>query len=157
MYEMAGRSFTPSDNAHKDCWGYPFAFDLAFGNGVVKVRCEGVTALNEPDTDVPANTTSARQPEEVPAITTPALQPAAVGEQPGDLLNIAEAAEYANVSTRTIGNWLKAKLTNDDPMLPNVIRTDRIVKIPRGDLDLWRKKKKSTRKFTGSRDKKMKA
>lgn len=144
MYDKASLSFRSIEKPVGDCWGYPFAFDLAFGSGVVKVRCEGLTALNKPDVAVST-------------VTTPEQQLAVVEERPDDLLTIAEAAKYANVSTRTIRSWLGAKQANDKPMLPGVVRTDRIVNIPRGDLEPWRKKQKSKRKYTGSRSKKKKA
>ena len=131
MFEMAGRSFEPDETVRKDCWGNPFAFDMVFGSGIVKVRCEGATTIG--DTNV---ATSAK-----PASANP---PPAIGEKPGNLLSIDEAAEYANVSARTISSWLNTKTANGSPMLPDVQRTQKRVKIPRHNLDPWRKAKTST-------------
>lgn len=46
MFDKASLSFSDLANVMVDCWGYPFAFDQAFGSGVVKVRCEGLTATS---------------------------------------------------------------------------------------------------------------
>jgi excisionase family DNA binding protein len=66
------------------------------------------------------------------------------GDAGGDMLTIQEAAEYANVSERTIRDWLERN-DGDKPMLPGAIKTGRLRRIPRADLDPWRKAKKDTR------------
>lgn len=131
MFEKSGSSFEPNTAVMKDCWGYPFAFDMAFGSGIVKVRCEGVKAIDEPAAEISAK-------------STPTKYPPAVIETPDDLLCIDEAAKYANVSARTITTWLNKTTADGRPMLPGVIRTHRRVKIPRRDLDPWRSAKAST-------------
>ena len=132
MFEMSGRSFGHDDTVGKDCWGYPFMFEVVFGSGTVKVCYEGMSAISKPAV----------------GISTESMQagaPSAVIEKPDDLLSIEEAASYAHVSKRTITTWLSGKTANGTPMLPGVIRTPRLVKIPRRDLDPWRKAKTSTK------------
>lgn len=132
MFEMAGRSFGPDGAVEKDCWGYPFMFEVVFGSGTVKVCYEGMSAISKPAV----------------GISTESMQagaPSAVIEKPDDLLSIEEAASYAHVSKRTITTWLSGKTANGTPMLPGVIRTSRRVRIPRCDLDQWRKAKISTK------------
>lgn len=131
MFEMAGHSFGPDDTVRKDCWGNPFAFDMVFGNGIVKVRCEGMPAICKPAVELSTESTQTKPPS-------------AVIEKPDDLLSKDEAAIYAHVSPRTITTWLNSKKADGTPMLPNVIRTARRVKIPRSDLDQWRKAMTST-------------
>lgn len=140
MYDKASLSFGNPEKVMGDCWGYPFAFDLGFGNGVVKVRCEGMVPLNGPPVEKPTMEASERQPA------------CASEKRIGDMLSITQAAEYANVSKKTISTWLKSKDPQGNPMLPGVMRFGRnLIRIPRASLDRWRVPKKSTRKFLGKR------
>jgi len=61
-----------------------------------------------------------------------------------NLLTIRQAAEYARVDEKTIRAWLVSR-DGDKPMLPNAIKAGRKVRIPRTDLDPWRKAAKATR------------
>ena len=61
-----------------------------------------------------------------------------------DMLTIRQAAEYARVDERTIRAWLKSG-NGDKPMLPGVIGTGRMIRIPRAALGPWRKPVKGTK------------
>lgn len=70
MYDKASLSFGNPEKVMGDCWGYPFAFDLSFGNGVVKVRYEGGATLNNPAVEAPAVVTPAvPEPDVDPPLT----------------------------------------------------------------------------------------
>ena len=62
------------------------------------------------------------------------------------LLSIRQAGEYARVSERTIRAWLMRMDANGTLMLPGVVKVGRMIRIPRTDLDKWRKPTKDTRK-----------
>lgn len=130
MYDKASLSFSNTENLIGDCWGHPFAFDLAFGSGVVKVRCEGVTTPVEPDAEKAPDIVTSPENTQKP--------------QPTDRLTISEAAAYAGKSTKTIRSWLQRKTGENTFMLPNTIGSGRMVRILRSDLDIWRKAKNST-------------
>ena len=127
MYENAGSSFENRDGVMVDCWGYPFGFDLFFGRGVVKIRGEEMAGLNMPSADIIAKP------------TTPLQLPSA--GNPDEWLTISQAAKYVGKTTRTIGAWLKKKTDDGQPMLPNVFRSGRTIRIRCRDLDPFRKKR----------------
>lgn len=67
-------------------------------------------------------------------------------EKKPDMLTIAEAAAYNNVTERTICTWRKSKDDHGNPMLPGAVKVGRKICIPRADLDKWRKPHKTTHK-----------
>ena len=67
-------------------------------------------------------------------------------ESPNDMLTIDEAADYANVSERTIRDWLKREATPGKPMLPNTNRQGHLIRIRKGDLAPWKKKSPQKKK-----------
>ena len=75
--------------------------------------------------------TRAVEPDEHPALTRKAAE-----VQP-DMMSIPQAALYARVTTRTVGNWLKTKIGND-PMLKDVFKKGRLTRIPRTSLEPFR-------------------
>lgn len=125
MYDKASLSFANSHNVLGDCWGYPFAFDLTFGNGVVSVRCEGVPTPAESDDEGAPGVVTSRKNTQKP--------------MPTEWLTISEAAEYAGKTTKTIRSWLQRKIDANTPMLPHTAGSGRMVRILRADLDMWRK------------------
>ena len=68
-------------------------------------------------------------------------------EKEPEWLTIRGAAEYANVTERTIRHW-REDLQGDKPMLPNTIQSGRKIRIKKTDLDPWRQTAKATRKST---------
>ena len=110
---------------------------------------------SEPAVEQPVATTQEGQPRfavEKPVATTQEGQSEpAVVDNTEESLTIAEAALYANVSTRTIRTWLMKKTSGEADMLENVVRCGRKILIPRESLSKWRKEKKSTKKFAGTR------
>ena len=134
MYDKASLSFRGINNTTGDCWGYPFAFDMAFGNGIVKVRCECITSNEVPDAKGGAGATLPKPPPD--------------DEDPNDWLSLAQAAEYACVTTRTIRTWLKQKNDKGELVLPSQKRTGRKVFILRKDLTPLCKNQKHAERVT---------
>jgi excisionase family DNA binding protein len=60
-------------------------------------------------------------------------------------LTISQAANYANVTERTIRNWIDRK-NGDSPMLDGVTGTGRLTRIPKSSLAPYCKPIKATRK-----------
>lgn len=63
---------------------------------------------------------------------------------------VKEAAAYVRCSERTIRNWLKQKSDTGQPMLPGEQKVGRKIRIPKADLDKWRKPANSTPKPEGT-------
>ncbi|MDO9540997.1 MAG: helix-turn-helix domain-containing protein [Kiritimatiellia bacterium] len=60
------------------------------------------------------------------------------------MLTIKEAAAYAKVDERTIRDWLQRN-EGTTPMLPGVVKSGRLYRIPQRALDTWRKPYKAKR------------
>jgi hypothetical protein len=61
------------------------------------------------------------------------------------MLPIREAAEYANVSERTVRTWLRMQNQDNTPMIPGVIGAGRLTRIPVESLAPYRKAARITR------------
>jgi hypothetical protein len=121
-------------------------YSICFGNDIQNAdfHCEEQNILMDQVAEARQKEAEARQrAADVKTLVREGMSEHHAEQQAPDMLDIRQAAEYANVTTKTIGNWIKTE-DADGPILKGIRGKGRLTRIPRQSLDRYKKPEKIT-------------